>query len=121
MNQIRVLLAEMPQMLRDAFTQLVAGQPDMRLVGNLADPLGLLLAAGQTRTDAIIMGLRDSEFPGICSHLLGEYPHIKVVGITRDGRRAFLYELRPQRAALGEVSPQDVLDAIRGAVHSHSI
>ncbi len=120
MDQIRVLLAEMPQMLRDAFTQLVAGQPDMELVGDLADPLGLLLAVGQTRTDAVIVGLHDSEFPGICSHLLSEYPHIKVVGVTADGRNACLYELRPQMRPIGEASPRGVLDAIRAAVRSQA-
>ncbi len=107
-------------MLRDTFTQLVAGQPDMEFVGDLADPLSLLLAAGQTRPDAVIVRLQDSEFPGICSHLLSEHPHIKVVGVTADGRSACLYELRPQKMSLGEVSPPEVLDAIRAAVRSQA-
>ncbi len=120
MDQIRVLLAQMPETLRDTFTQLVAGQSDMELVGDLTDPLSLLLAAGQTRPDAVIMGLQDSEFPGICSHLLSEYPHIKVVGMTADGRSARLYELRPQKMSLGKVSLPEVLDAIRAAVRSQA-
>ena len=121
MDQIRVLLAEMPRILRDVFKQVVADQSDMDVVGELFDPFGLLLAAGQTRADVVILGLHNSEFPGICSHLLSEYPHIKILGVTEDGRRACLYELRPQKIPVGEVSPEGLLAAIRTAVHTQVV
>ncbi len=121
MDRIRVLVAEMPRMLRDLFKHVVAEQTDMDLVGELLDPLGLLLAAGQTHADVVILGLHNSEFPGICSHLLGEYPHIKILGVTEDGRRAYLYELRPEKIPVGEVSPEGLLAAIRTAVHTQVI
>ncbi len=108
-------------MLRDVFKQVMSDQPDMEVVGELTDPMALLLAARQTQAEVVIVGLENSELPGICSHLLSEYPHIKVLGVTADGRRAFLYELRPRKVPIGEVSPLGLLDAIRTAVHTQAV
>ena len=116
-----MLLAEMPRMMRDVFKQVVEDQSDMEVVGDLTDPVELLLAAGQRQADVVVLGLNDADFPGICSHLLSEYPHLKLLGVTADGRRAFLYELRPQKVAIGEVSPEGLLAAIRTAVHMQVI
>jgi hypothetical protein len=41
-----------------------------------------------------------------------------VLAVTPDGRRAFLYELRPELIALGEASPDVLLQAIRAAFRS---
>jgi len=38
-----------------------------------------------------------------------------VLVVSADGRETALFELRPQRTPLGEVSPQTIVDAIRGA------
>ena len=103
-------------MLRDVFSQVLADQPDMEVVGHLTDMLDLLLAAGQTHSDVAILGLHDGEFPSICTHLLDVHPHIKILGVTPDGRRAFIYELRPSKVPVGDVSPEGVLAAIRTAV-----
>jgi hypothetical protein len=44
--------------------------------------------------------------------LLRTHPHARILGIENDGRRSFLWELRPHRSALGEVSPDALLDAL---------
>jgi hypothetical protein len=41
------------------------------------------------------------------------YPKIKVLAIETGGRWMFLHELRPRRIALGEVSPERVVDLIK--------
>jgi hypothetical protein len=64
----------------------------------------LLMAAGETRADVVILRLQDSAPPGICSHLLNEYPHVKILGVSPDGHEAFLYEVRAQRVPVGGVS-----------------
>lgn len=115
-QRIRVVLAGMPRMLRDVFSQVLADQPDMEVVGDLTDIIDLRAVAGQTRSDVAILGLHDSGFPGICTHLLDEHPRLKILGVTPDGRRAYLYELRPSKIPVGDVSPAGVLAAIREAV-----
>ena len=118
MAPIRILLAQLQGMLRDVVLQLLDGQADMTVVGDMEDPIDTLLAAERTHADVVVLGMEDDELPGVASHLLDEYPYLKVLAVTPDGRRAFLYELRPELVALGEASPDVLLQAIRTAFRS---
>ena len=115
---VRILLVAIPPMLEDVVRQVVAEQTDMEIVGEVAGGVDVLLDAGQTGAELVIVVLGDSELPGVCSHLLDEYPHIKVLGLTRDGRSAFVYESRPQTVVSGEVSVQGLRNMIRSAFSS---
>jgi hypothetical protein len=42
----------------------------MVAVGEIDDPLGVVLAVGRTNADGVILSLENAELPGICSHLL---------------------------------------------------
>jgi DNA-binding NarL/FixJ family response regulator len=121
LERTRILLVEMPRMLCDIITDVVASQSDMIVVGELPGRAGLLAAADRTRADVIVFGLGDADLPDDCAPLFEAHPHIRLLGVAADGRRAFLYELRPQRTPLGEVSPQALLDAIRLAARSHAV
>jgi DNA-binding NarL/FixJ family response regulator len=116
LQRIRVLLANLPRMLRDVFRLLIVEQSDMEVVGELGNGVELLLATGQTQPDIIILGVEGSELPGIGSHLLNEFPHVKLLGVTADGQHLTIYELRPHAGLIGNVSPQGLLDAIRKSV-----
>ena len=112
MQPIRILLTAIPRMLAEVVRQVVAEQTDMVVVGEVTGGMDLLLAAGLTGADLVILGLEDSQLPGVCSHLVGEYPQIKVLGLIQ---KAFLYESGPQAVASGEVSLQELRNMIRSA------
>lgn len=118
MERIRILLAEIPQTLCGVIKEIISAEPDMEIVGEVTDGIRLLLAAGEAQADVVVTGLRDSELPGICSHLLNEYPHLKVLALTTDGRTGSLYEFQLHEVPLGEISQQELLAAIRSAVHN---
>ena len=68
--------------------------------------------------DVVIVGLEadrpgDDGLPPECRRLLRGHPWTKVLSVTHDGRIAVLYELLPRRTALGEASPQNILETIR--------
>lgn len=107
-------------MLGDIITQTVSHEPDMQLVGEPTERTDLLSAARVTQADVVVVGISDRELPAECEALFTSSPGIRVLGITGDGRRAFLWELRPQRTPLGEVSPQGLVQAIRTAVQARS-
>ncbi len=115
MQPIRILLMAIPRTLAEVVRQAVAEQTDVVVVGEVTGGMDLLLAAGLTGADLVILGLEDSQLPGVCSHLVGEYPHIKVLGLTQ---KAFLYESRPQAVASGGVSSQELRNMIRSAFSS---
>jgi DNA-binding NarL/FixJ family response regulator len=108
----------MPRMLRDVFKQLILEQPDMEVVGELGNGVQLLLATGQTQPDIIILGVESSELPGIGSHILHEFPHVKLLGVSVDAQHLSLYELRPSMGLIGDISPQGLLEAIRKSVQT---
>lgn len=113
MRRIRILLVDMPRMLGDIVTSIVSGQPDMEVVGDLPYPAELHAVVRDTRADVVMLGLREPELPDGCVGLLETFPWVRVLGVAADGRSAFLYELRPQRQSLGEVSPHELVHVIR--------
>jgi hypothetical protein len=114
----RILLLGMPRILRDLIRSIVDRQPDMRVVAEIEDDGVELRRIERPRADFVIVGLRDSDLPTVCDRLLRIRPATKIVGVSREGRRAILYELRPHAEPLGEMSQQTLLDLIRGRVGS---
>jgi DNA-binding NarL/FixJ family response regulator len=114
---IRVLLA-VPLAISHAFGQILAGTDDIEIVGTATEGIEILLTTGASRADVVVIVMEGDTVPGICTHLLAEYPHVKVLGVTGDIRRAVLYELQPRLVPLGEMSPSGLPDAIRTAVRS---
>ena len=110
-------------MLREIVTSAAAGREDMQVVGTPETRESLLMAVGRTAADVVILGLtREEEARAEDVHaydvLLYTYPRLKVLAVTGSGRHAILYELRPHRTALGNVSPEALLAAVRSAVAS---
>lgn len=98
----------------------ISTQPDMMLVGVVDNGLELLLAVRETRADAVLLGLSDSETPGICGHLLSEYPHLKILTISRDCQQAALFAMKPEKTPIQATSPEAILNALRLAVTTNA-
>ena len=114
MEPIKIVLVDMPRMLREIVSQVVAAQPDMEIVRELEAPTRLTQAVDGIGAEFVIAG-GDALTPDDVDALLETHPRMKVLAVAGDGRDAFLYELRPQRVPLGEVSPHTLLEAIRAA------
>lgn len=112
---IRVLLVDMPRIPRELIARAVAAQPDMVVVGSTADLDDLSVAAHAAAPEFVIVGVADGELPPPAERFLDEQAQTKVLGVEAQDGTAYLYELRPRRAPLGEVSPADVVAAIRRA------
>ena len=110
----------LPPMVRAALKEVVADQADMRVVGEVSDPVAVLLAVGRTQADVVVLGMQDTELPGIASHLLDQYPHLKILAISSERRQAFRYELRPQLVSIGEMDAHDLLHTIRTVMRSEA-
>ena len=51
--------------------------------------------------------------PGIASHLLDQYPHLRVVAVTSDGRQVLVSVMRPYVEHIAVPSPADLVRAMR--------
>jgi DNA-binding NarL/FixJ family response regulator len=111
-EHIRVLMSGMPRILRDIVAQLIAEQPDMRVVGTFADDIALD-ALADLEPDVIVLGSDGAGTPALCRGLVQQRPALKVLAVQMDGRRTWLYEMRPHQTLIGEISPATLLDTIR--------
>ena len=114
-DRIRVLLVDMPRIPRELIERALAAEPDMEIVGSTPDLEKLPDAAAASDPEFVILGLVDEQLPPPAERYLDEHARLKLLGVEAHEGTAFLYELRPERAALGEVSPADVVAAIRSA------
>jgi hypothetical protein len=111
-SSIRVLLVDMPRMLRDIVAMVVRAEPDLELVGEVDDPEALAARMRRTRPDLVIAGAHPA-LEQMSHQLLGDYPRLRILEVETEGRRGYLYELFPRRRRLGELSPGSLLAVAR--------
>jgi DNA-binding NarL/FixJ family response regulator len=112
LEPIRVIFIDMPKLVRQMLRQAVAADPHLVIEGEVdesADALELLEAVeggvvlvgdGQLGEQAIV-------------ELLRRAPASVLLAVHANGDGLDLCELQPQRFALGQASPQQVVDLIR--------
>ncbi len=117
MQKIKVLLASRPKLLSEVIRNMIARQPDMEVMGEVLDPIELLLAVKTTEAEIVIVTPLDSEEePRLCRHLLADYPDLKIVTLSRTGEAATLYESDSRKQRIEEPGEESILRAIRDVV-----
>ena len=110
MTHTRILIFGLQQMMHEIIENAVLGHPGFEVVNS--DRGALADAVEQCHADAVITGDDD---PKLAGALLERHPRLKVLAVVADGREALLYELRPRRDSLGELSPVALLEALGSA------
>lgn len=114
MRKIKVLLAIRPRMLGEVVRHIIKRQPDMEVVRELIDPIGLLRALRVTEAEVVITTLGDSDRePGLSNSLLAAYPYLKIIALSATGATAFLYESGSPEQRIDDVGEEAMLRAIR--------
>jgi len=107
---IRVALTSMRPKLRDILSDAVAREKDMQLIPCHTGPVAEVTA---TPADVLIYEVANPVDAEIPTRLLSSAPRARVLMIAETGDRAALYEMRPTRKILLNVSINQVIDAIR--------
>jgi DNA-binding NarL/FixJ family response regulator len=113
MRQVRIAVAAMPEEVHRLVRQALASDPDLSAVAVASGEVALLLEAA--RADVVVVGMQHGELPAVAERLLDEYPHVGVVCVDVGARRGAVYRLRPDFAAMDDVSPGALAAAIRSA------
>ena len=114
-DRIRVVLVELTGITREVVKGILADAPDIELVGDVSmedfsDP-------GAAAADVAILAGDDGVLTRRAHELLKVRPLLRILAVGQGGREGSLYELRPHRTPLGELSSQVLLGAVRtGAV-----
>ena len=98
-----------------AIRDVVALQADIEIVGEALEKFELLMMVKETRADTVILSAGESDIPGLCSHLLGEYPNLTIVVLGADGKH-MVEQLCLCRWELADPSIESVLRGLRTAI-----
>ena len=116
-DTIRVLLVDLPPLLRDLLEHAVRSRADCELLPGAGGPWELL--TGPTDVpDVVVLGAREGSDAIPVSSLLEHWPHAQVVTVTERGDRAEVFELRPHRHRLVEQSPAEIIGVLRQAARN---
>jgi DNA-binding NarL/FixJ family response regulator len=103
-------------MLKEIVRELVSAQRDMEVVGEEASYESMLPATSRTEAQVVVVGTQGREVEEDCERLALRQPEVGVLALSADGRQTVLFEVRSHRIRFGELSPEQLADAIRGAV-----
>jgi hypothetical protein len=89
----------------------------MELVGEVLDPIELLIVAKVISVDVVIITpLKVNGEPRICCQLLEKRPLLKIIILSAEGEDAFLYQSNSPKTRINELSPEAIFETIRKAV-----
>lgn len=112
-SAFRVLVLNMPTLLSDLISGAMANHSDIEILHevDLAP-----LESKRESPDVVIVGRAESHGDYAASVLLARWPQSLVVAIASGGRGVLMYELKPMKMPVGDLSPNELVDAIRAKV-----
>jgi DNA-binding NarL/FixJ family response regulator len=113
---VRVLLLEVPQLLRGILEHAIRDQSECQLLKDTR-PAFEMLTEQTVPPDIVILGLTAAEDVTLVPTLFARWPAAQVMTVMQAGEDAAVYELRPRRRALGQMSPDEVVETLRDAVY----
>jgi DNA-binding NarL/FixJ family response regulator len=120
LQPFRVLTGELPGILNDLIGTLLEAEGDIRVIGKARNRSELRELTRRVRPDVIIIGVEEPNATAVGWDLYAGDPLVRVLGVVGEGRQTFVYELRLHRTALGELSPQELIAAVRRMAHTRS-
>lgn len=80
---IRVLVANQPRLLRELMLSTFADQPDIQIVGEVANESEISERVSTTSPNFVVIALDDpNKRPAICDDLLREHPNLRVIAVA---------------------------------------
>ncbi len=105
-------------MLEEIVRKVLSREPDLEVVGAVSSIYDLDHALAIRQADVVVAGLAGSSSGREFDPLLRAYSRLRVFSLEGDGRRTVLHEMRPHSVPLGNVTPEELIDAIRTSVEA---
>ena len=80
---IRVLVANRPRLMRELILTTFADQPDIEVVGQVADEAHILESVAKTHPDFVVIA-QDSlgKRPNVCDTVLRLHPEVRIIAVA---------------------------------------
>jgi DNA-binding NarL/FixJ family response regulator len=112
LERTRIVLIDMSPLLREIVRETLSREPDLDVVAEHAATVDIGEAVERGHADFVIVG-EDARAAESVRALVASDRGLRALELHADGRESVLYELRPHRVALGELSPDALLRTIR--------
>jgi hypothetical protein len=96
--------------MRDIVRDAIAREPDLDVVAE-GDVAGLRESVERDEPDFVIVGTVAAS--ATVRSIVGACSCVRALEVRSDGTESVLYELRPHRVSLGEISPASLVQTIR--------
>ena len=91
-KSIRVLVANHPRLMRESVLATFADQPDVEIVGEVADESDISESVKKTSPHVVVIALDQPGIrPGICDVLLREHPEVRVIAVAPEKNYVVYY------------------------------
>jgi len=112
---IRVLVANRPRLMRELILTTFADQPDIEIVGEVAEESEIFESVKRTLPNFVVIALDQSgRRPRICDELLREHPEVRVIAVAPE-KNSIVYYWASFKIHSNDVeaSEQGMLNAMR--------
>jgi len=90
--RIRVLVAYRSRLMRELILTTLADQPDIEIVGQVADEANILESVAATHPDFIVIAQdRMGKRPDICDTMLRLHPEIRIIAVAANDNYSVHY------------------------------
>ena len=118
---IKIVLADTHQLIRRGLAQLLAGEPDMQVVGEAEDYRTTLEAIQEFSPQVVIMGISLPDLNGVeaTRRILSQYPGVKVLTLSMHSDSLFVLNMLNAGASgylLKDCALEELVKAIRTVV-----
>lgn len=80
---VRVLVANRPKLMRELILVTFQDQPDIEVVGEVADDREIAKRVSETQPDILFIALEDpGRRPGICDTIFLHHPSVRIIAIA---------------------------------------
>jgi DNA-binding NarL/FixJ family response regulator len=118
MAKYRVLLGLSSISKNIALKSLLMHESDIEIVSQADNALDILLGITNHRAEVVVIDLPSSgKDSGLCSHILAEFPEVKILAVSEGGNRIVIYEMAMLRREESDTSLENLAHFIRKSVN----
>lgn len=126
MSQCKVLIADDHVIVREGLIALLDMADDIKVVGEAADGREAINMTKQLRPDVVLMDIRMAELDGVQAtrEIKARFPEVHVIALTNYDDDEYVFDCLRYGASgylLKDVSPEDLVKAIKSAVQDESL
>ena len=113
---LRILVANQPRLMRELIVATLTDQPDMEIVGEVADDAEISNEVAKSSPDLVVISMDESgKRPVLCDTILHKYPEVRIIAVAfQRNRSVFYWATSNIHSSEIESSEEGILSAARG-------